>query len=83
MSKGFVDFLSKCLIKDPYKRITINEIKKLDWINEKEINLSTIKSSPKIKVSMNEIKSCISFFLRVKMMKIKSLAENLKNKLME
>ena len=81
MSKGFVDFLSKCLIKDPYKRITINEIKKLDWINEKEINLSTSKSSPKIKVSMNEIKSCISFFLRVKMMKIKSLAENLKKKI--
>ena len=81
MSKGFVDFLSKCLIKDPYKRITINEIKKLDWINEKEINLSTIKSSPKIKVSINEIKSCISFFLRVKMMKIKSLAENLKKKI--
>ena len=83
MSKGFVDFLSKCLIKDPLKRITINEIKKLEWINENELNLTKIKSPPKIEVSINEIKSSIAFFLRVKMLKIKHFAQNLRKKIKE
>ena len=83
MSKGFVDFLKKCLNKEPSKRITINEIKKLDWINEKEYNLTKIKSPPKIEVSFNEIKSSIAFFFKVKMLKIKNFAEDLKKKIDE
>ena len=83
MSKGFIDFLSKCLNKNPYKRITITEIKKLDWINEKGYELPNIKLPPKIEVSINEIKGSISFFIKVKLMKIKSVVQKFKQKFEE
>ena len=83
MSEGFIDFLSKCLNKNPYKRITITEIKKLDWINEKGYELPNIKLPPKIEVSINEIKGSISFFIKVKLMKIKSVVQKFKQKFEE
>ncbi len=77
MRKGFVDFLSKCLIEVPFKKITLNEIKTLKWINEKEINLTKIKSPLKIEASINEIKNSISFFK----FKIKNFTDSLRKKI--
>ena len=65
ISKGFIDFLSKCLYKNPNKRITITEIKKLDSINENDYELPNIKLPLQIEIST---KGFISFFIKGKLM---------------
>ena len=69
-SSGFVNFLELCLEKDPNKRITIEDIKKLPWIDENCRNsLRDSKSPDIIRVSNNDIKNAVGFFTTVKLVK--------------
>lgn len=65
MSDGFIDFLKRCLEKNPNRRITTEEIKNLDWINVNRVHLSQIAKLDKISVTKAEVKDCISFFATV------------------
>ena len=78
MSKGFCDFVSNCLEKDPEKRITSEEIMRLNWINEKEDMLYKKQNKKLIKINKFDIKACMGFFTKIKVVKI--LATNLINK---
>jgi len=69
-SSGFVNFLELCLEKDPNKRITIQDIKKLPWIDENCRNSLRESKCPEIiKVSNNDIKNAVGFFTSVKLVK--------------
>jgi [calcium/calmodulin-dependent protein kinase] kinase len=77
MSNGFKEFIRKCFEKEPNKRITIEEIKELKWINEKRTPLKEMKHPEKIFVTDEEIGKCASFFVSVGM--LKKLANTWKN----
>ena len=65
MSEGFINFIKRCLEKNPDKRITIEEIKQLEWINEKRTNLTELSKPEKISVTNNEVVNCVNFFTTV------------------
>ena len=77
MSNGFKEFIRKCFEKEPNKRITIEEIKELEWINEKRTPLREMKHPEKIFVTDEEIGKCASFFVSVGI--LKKLANTWKN----
>jgi serine/threonine protein kinase len=78
MSKGFCDFVTNCLEIDPEKRITSEEIMRLNWINEKEDKLYKKQNKKLIKINKFDVKACMGFFTKIKVVKI--LATNLINK---
>ena len=78
MSKGFCDFVTNCLEVDPEKRITSEEIMRLNWINEKEDKLYKKQNKKLIIINKFDVKACMGFFTRIKVVKI--LATNLINK---
>ena len=79
MSKGFCDFVCSCLEKNPDKRITSEEIMRLNWINEKEeIKLYKKQNKKLIKINKFDIRACVGFFTKIKIVKI--VATNLINR---
>ena len=69
-SSGFVNFLELCLEKDPNKRITIEDIKKLPWIDENCRNSLRDSKKPEIiRVSHHDINNAVGFFTTVKLVK--------------
>lgn len=69
ISPGFKDFINKCLVKDPKKRITTTKIKLLPWINEKRTPLNEMKKPELIVISHSEVTNCLNFFATIQLVK--------------
>ena len=65
MSEGFINFVKRCLEKDPDKRITVEEMKSVEWLNEKRTPLTEMSKPEIISVTNNEVVNCVSFFTNV------------------
>ena len=64
MSKEFKFFVRKCLEKDPNTRITIEEIKQLEWFNMKKQVNRFVKKNLKIKIDESNFRTQKRFVLQ-------------------
>jgi len=68
VSEEYLDFMSHMLEKDPFNRMTIQQIKKHPWINKNREVIPTDESE-KITISEDEVKKALNFFTSMQMAK--------------
>lgn len=68
ISIEFLDLLQRMFEKDPFKRITIKDVKNHPWINYNKRPLYEIQAE-KVSISDHEVKSCLKFFQSMQLAK--------------